>query len=165
MVGFVLLEYADDDSVWDVQEWVFLDRFNFSDGQSEDHHDQAVSFFKVRVVKKQFDLPYSCARRTTCCAVEADISIGIPPQSSGNGKDCFVAKEQRSVISTGSIQASQVEKIIFSQLALKRRETNHQVMSSVLGNNKSAQSNQFHPRKYRIGGTSNPISEDGNQGT
>ena len=69
------------------------------------------------------------------------------------------------MISTGSIQASQVEKIISSQLALKRRETNHQVMSSVLGNNKSAQSNQFHPRKYRIGGTSNPISEDGNQGT
>lgn len=127
------------------------------------HHGQAVSFFKVRVLKKQFDLPYSCARRTTCCAVEADISIGIPPQSSGNGKDCFVAKEQRSVMGTSSIQASKVEKIISSQHTLKRRETNHQVMSSVLGNNKSAQSNQFHPRKYRIGGTSDPISEDGTE--
>ena len=94
----------------------------FPDEQSEDHHDQAVSIFTVRVVKKQINLPYSCARRTTCCAVEADTSIGTPPQSSGNGKDCFVAKEQRSVISTGSIQASKVEKIIFSQHTLKRRK-------------------------------------------
>ena len=46
----------------------------FPDEQSEDHHDQAVSIFTVRVVKKQINLPYSCARRTTCCAVEADIS-------------------------------------------------------------------------------------------
>ena len=92
------------------------------DEQSEDHHGQAVSFFKVRVVKEQINLPYSCARRTTCCAVEADISIGIPPQSSGNDKDCFVAKEQRSVMGTSSIQASKVEKIIFSQRALKRRK-------------------------------------------
>jgi hypothetical protein len=74
VVGFVLLDYADVDFVWDVQEWVFLDRFNFPDEQSEDHHDQAVSFFKVRVVKEQINLPYSCARRTTGCAVEADIS-------------------------------------------------------------------------------------------
>ena len=26
MVGIILLEYADDDFVWDIQEWVFLDR-------------------------------------------------------------------------------------------------------------------------------------------
>ena len=33
VVGIILLEYADDDFVWDVQEWVFLDRFNFPDEQ------------------------------------------------------------------------------------------------------------------------------------
>ena len=111
------------------------------DEQSEDHHGQAVSFFKVRVVKEQINLPYSCARRTTCCAVEADISIGIPPQSS--------------------------EKDYIQPTRIGVTRTNHQVMSSVLGNNKSAQSNQFHPRKYRIGGTSKPDlgGWNGNQGT
>ena len=31
MVGFVLLEHVDDAFVWDVQEWVFLDRFSLPD--------------------------------------------------------------------------------------------------------------------------------------
>jgi hypothetical protein len=66
---------------------VFCSRSDLSlDEQPDGHSDQKMP---IAVVEKHINLPYNCARRTTCCAVEADILAHFPsPMQRERAKSC-----------------------------------------------------------------------------